>query len=177
MVLKFNKLLKFNLAVLMFTHHVRGSDLTMKSPSRASGGTIDARRGARGKTRDLGIFERGCIGCGSHWLGERLVARGCLGGQGEAVPCVPLGLRGVCVEVQVHRLCALLLLPALQRNVTTSTRTSTRTRRTPSPSSKDEEALGDPISPRRWRIGGLLGGALCGRLFVGQQAQHAGLVH
>ena len=51
---------------------------------------------------------------------------------------------GVRVEVQVHRLCALLLLPALQRNVTTSTRTSTRTRRTPSPSSKDEEALGDP---------------------------------
>ena len=93
------------------------------------------------------------------------------------MPCVPLGLRGVCVEVQVHRLCALLVLPALQRNVTTSTRTSTRTRRTPSPSSKDEEALGDPISPRRWRIGGLLGGALCGRLFVGQQAQHAGLVH
>jgi hypothetical protein len=46
--------------------------------------------------------------------------------------------------------------------VTTSTRTSTRTRRTPSPSSKDEEAL----SPRRWRIGGRLGGALCGRLIV-----------
>ena len=47
----------------------------------------------------------------------------------------------------------------------------------PSPSSKDEEALGDPISPRRWRIGGLLGGALCGRLIVGQQVQHAALVH
>ena len=93
------------------------------------------------------------------------------------MPCVPLGLRGVCAEVQVHRLCALLLLPALQSRVTTSTRTSTRTRRTPSPSSKDEEALGDPISPRRWRIGGRLGGALCGRLIVGQQVQHAALVH
>jgi len=46
----------------------------------------------------------------------------------------------------------------------------------PSPSSKDEEAPGDPISPRRWRIGGLLGGALCGRLIVGQQVQHAALV-
>ena len=41
----------------------------------------------------------------------------------------------------------------------------------PSPSSKDEEAPGDPISPRRWRIGGLLGGALCGRLIVGTQYQ------
>jgi hypothetical protein len=46
----------------------------------------------------------------------------------------------------------------------------------PSPSSKDKEALGDPISPRRWRIGGLLGGTLCGRLIVGQQVQHAALV-
>jgi hypothetical protein len=145
-----------------------------RAGTRAGPLTRDA---ARGETRALGIFERGCIGCGSHWLGERLVARGCLGGQGEAVPCVPLGLRGVCVEVQVHRLCALLLVPARQRNVTTSTRTSTRTRRTPSPSSKDEEALGDPISPRRWRIGGLLGGALCGRLIVGQHVQHAALVH
>ena len=36
---------------------------------------------------------------------------------------------------------------------------------------KDEEAPGDPISPRRRRIGGLLGGALCGRLIVGQQVQ------
>ena len=130
------------------------------------------RDAARGETRALGIFERGCIGCGSHWLGERLGARGCLGGQGEAVPCVPLGLRGVCAEVQVHRLCALLLLTALQRNVTTST----RMRGTPSSSSKDKEALGDPISPRRWRIGGLLGGTLCGRLIVGQQVQHAALV-
>ena len=60
------------------------------------------------------------------------------------MPCVPLRLRGVRVEEQVHRLCALLLLPAVQRNVTTSTRTSIRTRRTPSPSYKDEEALGDP---------------------------------
>ena len=33
------------------------------------------------------------------------------------------------------------------------------------------------IFPRRSRIGGLLGGALCGRLIVGQQVQHAALVH
>jgi hypothetical protein len=49
-----------------------------RAGTRAGPLTRDA---ARGETRALGIFERGCIGCGSHWLGERLVARGCLGGQ------------------------------------------------------------------------------------------------
>ena len=38
-------------------------------------------RAAHQADRALGIFERGCIGCGSHLLGERLVARGRLGGQ------------------------------------------------------------------------------------------------
>ena len=111
------------------------------------------RDAARGETRALGIFERRCIGCGSHWLGERLVARGCVGEQGEAVPCVQR-LQGVRVEVQVHRLCALLLLPALQRNVTMSTRTSTRKRRTPSPFSKGRRGPGRPHFPtamaHRW---------------------------
>ena len=85
-----------------------------RAGTRAGPLTRDA---ARGETRALGIFERGCIGCGSHWPDERLVGRDGRRGQGEAVPCVPLRLRGVRVEVQVHRLCALLLLPALQRNV------------------------------------------------------------
>ena len=73
----------------------------------------------------MGIFCDLGIGCGTCWLVKRLVAhddrkgqgRREQQGQGEAVPCVPQRFRRVRVQVQVHRLSALLLLLALQRPV------------------------------------------------------------